>query len=88
MVGILLALQIAVVVVAYFFYDNIVGTLNTQLAKGLTTSYNSNFTSTGDYSYDYVPGNIISKGVDAIQVEVSTNLALANAIRMNMILFL
>lgn len=65
-------MEIACVVVAYFFYDRVVDTLTVSLAKALQTSYMSVFTPTGNTNeYKYNTSDILSKGVDALQIKVS-----------------
>jgi len=67
---VLLLLQIGAFVTAYFFYDQIVDVLNDSLANALNKSYNSEFQEKSAGQFDYTGGNILSKGLDAIQIEV------------------
>lgn len=71
-IGILVLLEIGAVVVAYFFYDEVETIITTGLALALNSTYDSKFVvQAGDAStYDYTPGGLISKGIDAIQAEV------------------
>lgn len=73
-IGILLLLEIGCVVVAYFFYDEVVGILTGGLAMALNSTYDSTWaldTSVADNTkYTYTPGGLVSKGIDAIQIEV------------------
>ncbi|KAF6029188.1 hypothetical protein EB796_012506 [Bugula neritina] len=68
-IGVLLLLQIGAFVTAYFFYDQIVDVLNDSLANALNKSYNSEFQEKSAGQFDYTGGNILSKGLDAIQIE-------------------
>lgn len=71
-IGVLIVLEIAVVVTAYFFYDKVIDLVGKDLVKALNQNYDSKFTetTTGSGTFDYTPGNILSKGIDAIQIEV------------------
>lgn len=67
----LVLLEIGCVVVAYFFYDKIVGVMTSALAAALNSSYDSTWTATNtSTNYDYTPGGLVSKGIDAVQIEV------------------
>lgn len=66
-------MELATIITAYFFYDKVVGIVNTELASALNSSYNSQFVATSTAGvYDYTPGDIISKGIDAVQIKVAT----------------
>ena len=71
-IGVLVLLEIACVVVAYFFYDEVEGIITGGLAAALNSTYDSSYVlQTGETAkYDYTPGGLISKGIDATQVEV------------------
>jgi len=72
-IGILMLMEIGAVVLAYFFYDEVETIITTGLALALNSTYDSKFVvQAGDAStYDYTPGGLISKGIDAIQAEFS-----------------
>lgn len=64
-------MEIACVVVAYLFYDNVVTILTADLSAALASAYMSVFTETSTSgTYTYNTSDILSKGVDALQLKV------------------
>lgn len=69
-VGLLLLMEIAVIVVAVFFSGQVIDLLKENLSGALAASYVSTFTLDSGTTYTYASSDILSKGIDAVQLKV------------------
>jgi len=71
-------LEIGVVVVAYFFYDKVSALFRSELSAvlGNNQTYTSTFAPISGKEWSYSSKDIISKGVDALQLKVCSDVVL------------